>query len=394
MLVAIAPALRTASVDIVNAPALHAAVEGVLVAAPHVLRLHAPGMRAALRHAARGHRSVRPAHRRRADPAWAQDKFDAGLPLHRFFEREGADLAEDLDDLVALLAEMARLEGPGVGEARAFLRGLPHRRAGLRALIYDAETVLHRTETLQLLAGRRALVREPIEITGNGLVATRCRSLDAVIRLGQEARNCLADHERYWRRFAAGELDVWALRGGDGLAAVLAVSEGRVEEAFGPRNAVIGLVEAGAVARFCARMGWAIGEDCEGLLPQYAGAIRIGPLRLSLGGRVALYAEWADAVRIDLSRRHADAGGAGDNEEEEDEEPLLAALLDATPGPRILALAFDPARPCADAILYDADPRGAVTAFGAAALRRIVADVALGCAEPTVVQHRLLALAA
>lgn len=375
-------------VDIVNAPALHAVVETVLDTTPDVLRPHLSGLRAALRRVARAHRSVRPARRRRADLTWAHDKFDAGHPLQRFAEREAAALAEDLGDLVALLADVARVEDPGAAEAAAFLRGLPHPQEGSDDLVDAAETLLGRARTLRLLAGRRDLVRAPGEIGTGALVATRCRSLDAVIRLGREARNCLSHVERYWQRFSDGSLDLWALRGAGGPAAVFAVSQGRIEEVFGPRNTVLGPEQVHAVAQLCARAGWVISDGCEGLLPQFAGPIRVGPLRLALGDQVAVYAEWADAVRIDMSR------GNEDDEDGDDEEALLAALLDQAPGPHILALAFDPARSCTDAILYGADPRPAVAAFGPARLRRIVANVALGCAVPTMVQHRLMALAA
>ena len=113
-----------------------------------------------------------------------------------------------------------------------------------------------------------------------------------------------------------------------------------------------------------------------------------------MGDRIVVYAEWADAVRIDVSRGGGnghDEGGDGDRED--DGEALLMELLDDRGRPRILA-AFDPVRPCANANLYGPDPRQVIAAFGAARLRRIVAGVALGCVEPTVVQHRLLALAA
>ena len=373
-------------VDIINVPALHAAVEAALAAAPDVLRPHAPGLRAALRRVAAQHCSVRPAHRRRADPGWAQTGFDAGRPLHRFAEREAAALTEDLGDLVALLAQVARIAGPGAAEAAAFLRGLPHRRYDLSDLTEAAETVLDRARTLRLLAGRHALVRAPAEVGADGLVAIRCRSLDAVIRLGREARNCLADLERYWQRFDHGDLDLWAVREADTLVAVLAVAGTRVREAFGPGNAVVPLDRVQAVARVCARAGWTVHDGCEGLLPEYVGPILVGPLRLTVDDRVVAYAEWADAVRIDMS------GGADDGAD--GEVAFLMDMLDGIRRPRTLALASDPVQPCADAILYGPDPRPAVAAFGIDRLRSVVAGVALGRAVPTVVQHRLMALAA
>ena len=87
---------------------------------------------------------------------------------------------------------------------------------------------------------------------------------------------------------------------------------------------------------------------------------------MAIRGHRALYAEWPAAVRIDL-------GG---------------------PKGRVLSLTFDSAKPLARALREGDDPTEAVARFGPKALRRIVARVAMAQAEPTLVQHRLLALAA
>lgn len=351
--------------DIINADALHD---------------HTTTLRACLRRAAEGHRSVRKAHRRKADPDWAQRKFEGGAPLHRFDEGRRGELVgliRDQLDGLGRVAGMAAQGGPFAREAAAVLRGLPHHRGDLRSLGHQAAGLIERAGVAGLRARRHEALRPPAAVAAGPLVGTRCVSIEEVMRLGRRARNCLATRDESWRRLAEGERDYWSLREGDRLVAVLEVGRpgGEVVEALGPANATVGLRDARDVARFCEAAGLRIGAGCAGLLPGFAAEPVVAPTVVEVGGRVALYAEWPAAVRVDL-------GGE-------------AGTWWGGQGPaRVLALAFDPGRPLAEAILGGDDPRGAVAGFGRRRLRRIVGSVARGHATPTLVQHRLLALSA
>ena len=119
------------------------------------------------------------------------------------------------------------------------------------------------------------------------------------------------------------------------------------------------------------------------MLLEFAECPVLGPKIVLLDDRIVEYAEWPNAVRIDWS-----SACRTSNLEEEATE-----LRFITPHSS-LSLAFDPASSCAREILDGRDPRGAITVFGEAALRKIMKTIAMDEVRPTLVQHRLLALTA
>lgn len=366
--------------DIINAPALQDAIDEFLEGAPPALR-GLPALRAALQKGLEKHESVRKARRRKSDPDWAQRKFVEGRTLHRFFRDDLCDWEiNDLFDELAQVVEISTGGGALAAEAAAFLRRLAHSREGVDDISASAHALLRRAETAALRARRHEALRQPVDVATASLVGTKCVSIEDITRLGREARNCLADNEEYWKSFASDRTDIWSLRNGGRLVAILeARRDGRVTEVFGPRNAPIGLAAVGQVAAFCQAAELELEGAGLDLLPDFAGPPLIARRVVPLKSRIALYAEWPTAVRIDLSDK------AGDR----------WAFLGSQEGPdRTLALSFDPALSCAEMILGAADPRKVVKRFGRKQLRRIVQNIALDQAEPSLVQHRLLALAA
>jgi hypothetical protein len=102
-----------------------------------------------------------------------------------------------------------------------------------------------------------------------------------------------------------------------------------------------------------------------------------------LDDRIVEYAEWPNAVRIDWA-----SACRTDILEEE-----ATGLRFINPHSS-LSLAFDPAESLAREILDGRDPRPAISAFGAGALRKIMKTIAMDEIRPTLVQHRLMALSA
>lgn len=367
--------------DIINDDALRTAIKELLEGAPPALQGHLPALRISLRRGLEGHESVRQARRRKGDPDWAQKKFAEGHALHRFFRSDLEDweitgLLDDLEQIAGIAAG-----GGGIaGEAAAFLRGLTHCRDNIDGMNASARTLLKRAETMALRAKRYEALRHPVEVVTGSLVGTKCVSIDDIVKLGREARNCLDDEKAYWKSFVSGRTDIWSLRESGRLVAVLqARQDGPVTEAFGPGNAKIGLTAACQVATFCQAAGLRLEKAGLDLLPDFAKSPLIARRVVMLKSRIALYAEWPSAVRIDLS------GGVGGRR----------ALFESEEGPEhTLTLAFDPRKSCAEEILGASDPRKAVERFGRKRLRRIVQSIAMDQTVPSLVQHRLLALAA
>ena len=369
------------SLDIINAPALQGAIEEALSTASPVLRDYHPGLRAYLRRAAESHESIRTAHRRKSDPSWAQTKFDEGRVLYRLYARDHDELVEDIRNQFDELVQVAVLARDGRARiqrnAAAFLKSLPHRRGTIRDLGREAWRFIEQAETAALRARRHEIIRPSAHISAGPLHGTRCVSIDEITQLGRMARNCLSDNEGYWKQFASGKIDIWSLHDGDRLVAALEVkrASNEVAEAFGPTNATIGLHDVREVTQFCMVAGFGIGRGCEGLLTEFATPYLVEPRVIEDGKRIAIYAEWPTAVRIDLS----------------DSSGRMGMFRGST---ETLALSFDPDRRCGESALEQGDPRHSIVRFGRKRVRRIVRAIALDQMAPTLVQHRLLTLAA
>ena len=267
-------------------------------------------------------------------------------------------------------------DGPVAKEARGFLRGLSHGDRDLCDLEWEASDLVEEAEIVSLRIRRHEALRTAATVGEGSLIGTRCVTINEIIRLGREARNCLANAKEYWKRFADGQTDIWSVREGDRLVAVLEVGSetGRVEEAFGPSNVTVGPRDAHPVARFCGKAGFGIGPECEGLRDEFAAVPVLGPRSVRVGKRLAVYTEWPTGVRIDMTPN-----------------PKRFSLEEH---PDTLVLTFDPARSCAEEELQDGEARRAVTRFGRRALRRVAGSIARDQVVPTLVQHRLMALAA
>lgn len=359
--------------DIINAPTLKEEIDRILGNAPLALQAHFPTLRAGLRRAMETHDSVRKAHRRKSDPEWAQVKFAEGRPLFRFFPDDLHDWEiEDLLDDFARLATIAAEGGPLAREVGRFLRGLAHGRKDLGDLGGAARRLLKRRENVVLRANRHRALRQPNSVVAGSLNGVRCVSIEDIIRLGREARNCLADTQEYWKSFFEGQTDIWSLRNGDRLVAVLETDQNStVKGVFGPANEPTGPAEAHGIARFCEVAGLSLERTDLDLLPEFAAPAVVDNRVILLGRRVAFYSEWHEAVRIDLCE------GMGRSRRLQ-----------------TLTLAFDPRLTCAEEILCGRDRRVAIERFGRKKVRKIVQEVALSQAAPSLVQHRLLALAA
>ena len=361
--------------EIINLDEFNTAIDAGLCNLPTVLAGHRTELRKFLEQAVREHRNIERARRRKSDPDWAQTKFAAGHPLYRFCDEDGI-IASDIRELVSTLTKLAKMAStdktcPFAHEASSLLKGMAHRNDGMDHLEVDCEHLLQKKSRAVLLAGRCEIVRDTAPISFERLEAVPCRSLDDVISLGKEATNCLANWMEHWESFTKNRKDFWSIRRGGKLVGVLSMSNNEVEEIFASNNKVLAYDDSIAVARFCAAAGWTLKAGCEGILPQFAGPVIVGPTRLLFGNWIAIYIEWETAVRIDLSK-----------------DPSHPWLRE----PTSLLLAFDQDRPLADMVLNGAGPRSEVSDFGKKRLRKVMHQVAMGQHTPTLVQHRLMAL--
>lgn len=368
--------------NIINVAELRAVVTEAMAELPSDLERHRSGIQACLTRAAATHDSVRPARRRQGDPAWAQVRFDQGDLLHRFDTRRADQLIREIQHLLSLLQRVGcratNRPLPLSAEVEAWLRGLAHRYASFEALSDQAEELLGRAAVADLRADRHKALRTPRHVSAGGLSAVRCTSVAEIMGLGRVARNCMVTDSDLWKRFANGVADVWSVRRGPMLVAVLEVhrASGTVVAVAGPRNRRIASADAHPLAQLCRAAGLQISDACEGLRMEFAEAPVLGPITLCIEDRVASYTEWSNAVRIDLSTR------------------AHALDLFAERKTVQLALSFATQHSCVDQILSGDDPRGAIKHFGRKKLRRIVSQIALSQVTPSMVQHRLLALSA
>jgi|TARA_R100001369_G_scaffold91609_1_gene133406 hypothetical protein len=367
--------------DIINASALQNAINELLEGGtPPSLQGHLTTIRSGIHRAAEHHCSVRKARRRKGDPDWAQRKITNGHTLYRFdvgdkyFEPEIKELIRELGKVVDIASGRGVFSGP----ANAFLRGLSHtRQRDLDELLSGALKLVDQAEIAAFRAQRHEVLRDPVRIMVGPLIGSPCVSIGDVMQLGREAQNCLADNRDYWEEFRSGDYDFWSLRQEDRLIAVLKVEKGenQVVEALGPSNNTIGINDVRQVATFCKEAGLRIGAKCDGLCADYAAPFQVEPTLIKIKGRFAIYAEWPTAVRIDM--RKEDASG-------------LAFLYQT----KVLELSFDSQRSCVDMVFEGQNHLHEVKAFGRKELRKIVRHVAMCQTNPTLVQHRLLALAA
>ncbi len=363
--------------DIINAPALQNVINKYLEGGtPPPLQGHLTTLKSSLRKAAEHHCSVHRARRRKSDPDWAQRKFTNGHTLYRFdtgdlwFELQMAQLIKELGEV----ADIASGGGAFSGPANGFLRGLSHtRQRDFDDLLSVSRELVDRTETAELRAHRYDVIRGPVNIVVGRLAGSLCVSIDNIMRLGREARNCLDDNPDYWKEFRAGDVDFWALRQDDRLIAILKVErrENLAVEALGPSNTTIGLKDVRQVAIFCKEAGLQIGTNCDGLRAEYAMPFEVSPMPVKIKGRVAIYAEWATTVRIDMCREDA---------------PFYRN--------EVIELSFDPQRSCVDMVIDGQSQLHEIKTFGRKKLRKIIQHIAMCQTKPTLVQHRLLALAA
>jgi hypothetical protein len=367
--------------DIINAPALQNAINELLEGGtPPSLQGHITALKSCLRKAAENHCSVRKARRRKKDPAWAQQKFNDGHTLYRFnksdewLDHDIKKLVEELNKVAEIALEGGVLSGP----ANAFLRGLSHSGHGdMDELLSSSNELVNRAEMATYRAQRHDVLRDPACIVVDGFIGSLCVSIDEIIRLGREAKNCLVDSRNYWKGFRARDHDFWAVRQGNRLIAILRVErhENRVVEALGPENRTISLNDVRQVATFCKEAGLQIGTTCDGLRAEYAAPFQVDPTPVKIKGYFAIYAEWPTAVRIDMRK----------------EDTSSLSIFHRN---KVLELSFSPQRSCLDMVFEGDDHLYEVKKFGRKKIRKILGHVAMSQTEPTLVQHRLLALAA
>lgn len=369
--------------EIINGAALSSAIAAALEDLPPALQPYRPTLQTYYQRSIDQHDSIRRARRRKADPGWAHQKFADGQTLYRFDESRRQDLIETIQNQFGNLLKMAVLAQdraqPMAREAGAFLGGLAHRwDDDLEGPGRWAWNFMQCAQRAALKARRHETLREPAERLAGSLNASRCISLDAMMRLGRSAQNCLSKSSDHWEGFVFGKIDIWSLSEDAQLVAVLSVNRAtnQVTEARGPHNKIIAQRHVHQVALFCRQGGWGISR-CDGLLAAYAEAPVLGPKLVVIGNTVAQYIEWPNAVRIDIGS------------ENDDREVTEFTLSNP---PAVLWLAFDPVVSSGGETIAVRAPRRAIAAFGKKRLRKIVESIAMSLMTLTVVQHRLLTL--
>ena len=255
--------------DIINAPDLDALIGEQLARANTVLAPHLPALRAAFRRALPLHPAVRRARRLRGDPAWAQAKFDAGLPLFRLVRDR--EVETDLRAVVRELEDLVQARA-GDAEVAKVLRGLPHFNGDPDALLDLAMTAGERSARRRLRALRHRPLHSPRRIVRGDASAELCATMGEVIALGREARNCLAGNLAVQRRIVTARAAIWAFRhGGLLLAVVEAGADGRVSRVRGPQNAPVGAADLQDFSSLLAEAGLVVVDGAPGLPPPAQG---------------------------------------------------------------------------------------------------------------------------
>lgn len=264
-------------VNLIDTPQLRAMIDEELAGAPAALQPWLPILRRFLRRYLPEAGFARKARPRKVDPEWAQVYFARGARLDRL-GRRGMEHARDftasfLDDVadVAKIAESS--DHPIKREAAALLRSLPHWRGGsdrgrasISRIIGRFSSRAHRA---WLRTNRCTPFCEPAVVRAGSLTGQRCTTIEEVLRLGAEARNCLAWLNARHMRILEGQEMIWSLRSAGNLVAVLCTRPDpvpKIVELYGPHNRV-GVSGYGAdLAAWCEEAGLLVSRDCRILL--------------------------------------------------------------------------------------------------------------------------------
>ena len=254
---------------------LDAAVAQQLQAAPAMLGRHVPALYRILRRdlllLPLGDR-VQPSA---DDPLWARRRAARHQPVHRLGSKGAIAVRQLVSDLLFTLERLAltanRKDHPFYFEIVKKLRGIPHWKIGpglsdeLKRLpdlstLYGLQQLCDDIRHADACAAAETEPPTPKVRVGR-LVGTRHRKCEEILALGREANNCLLSDWRLRKVFSKEE-QIWALRSGDNLVAVLsAEADGRITEILGPRNRVrLGscILE---IAAFVPAAGLTVGSD-------------------------------------------------------------------------------------------------------------------------------------
>lgn len=261
------------TLNLIDTPEFHALIDRELAAAASVLSPWLPGVRSFLRRHLLGPNHATRTRPSSLDPEWVRTRFAQGELLHRLGKQGLRRAALDVGQMVDLLVEIAsvaREPGHPFGpEAAALLRSLSHVRRpanGANALVIaQINAFPRRARTALLRARRHQPICAPETIRAGSLTGTRCTTMNEVLNLGSEARNCLASPLQRHLGIQAGEEEIWALRSPERLVAVLAIrlEPRRLVELSGPDNKT-GVSGHGAdLADWCRAAGVMVSRRCQ-----------------------------------------------------------------------------------------------------------------------------------
>jgi hypothetical protein len=181
--------------------------------------------------------------------------------------RLASDAAETLDRVVRALAWMtdpAKHHGTSADEtARKTLRAAEAGRIDFEGLIAACGTFQSRRQAGIRAKAQHKLRCEPVDLPlpRTGARAVRVASEAALLALGREAGNCLAEpgrHNHHRRDFRSGEAEFWRIDDAKGRLLLVirsCTAFDAVEEVAGPRNDCPTLLARAAVVEFMAIRG-------------------------------------------------------------------------------------------------------------------------------------------
>ncbi|MFK4047818.1 hypothetical protein ACI2KH_23040 [Roseomonas mucosa] len=190
-------------------------------------------------------------------------------PTQHAHLRLSPDAAQALERVNRALSWMSRPErhhGPAAADvARKTIRAVEGGRLDFQGLEKACNAFQHhRHGAIRTNALRKSRTRSlDVPLPGTGTVASRVTSEAALVALGREAGNCLADQDqgaRYRREFRSGEIEFWRIADADDrLLLVLRTDPGSstVDEAAGPRNALPTQLARAALIEFMGLRGLA-----------------------------------------------------------------------------------------------------------------------------------------